>query len=232
MIVDFYKNIGESMTGLVERFRKSYSLDEKVKITYAGRLDPMAFGIVRILTHEDRFLREKMFSSDKIYQYKVIAGFQTDSFDYLGIVTNFSSYDPKIICSETTFFQPYPNFSSQKVKVGGKNMKAWEAYQKGIEFESKNKKITIHYNKLMKTDLIRGDDLLGIINRNIGFLQESHRFRVGDIVESWTSYIKEDEIYQLDTFEIKISSGGYVRTIANSFGGVAMDIERIEYIKN
>ena len=55
-------------------------------------------------------------------------------------------------------------------------------------------------------------------------------FRQQETLDTWKENIIEDNLYLIEDFETKISSGGYVRSIANSMGGVALDINRKEYI--
>ncbi len=41
--------------------------------------------------------------------------------------------------------------------------------------------------------------------------------------------IDREKLYLINYYETKISSGGYVRSIANNMGGVAFDICRVKY---
>ena len=56
------------------------------KVTYAGRLDPLAYGLVIILTDEDVHKRDEFTGKNKIYQFNVIHGIQTDTFDIMGMI--------------------------------------------------------------------------------------------------------------------------------------------------
>ena len=76
------------MQDTVNRFKFEYNLDKKEKVAFAGRLDPLAFGKIRLLTGEDIKKKDVEQSHDKIYSYYVIHGFQTDTYDILGLITN------------------------------------------------------------------------------------------------------------------------------------------------
>ena len=45
-VIIAYKNIGETPLECLERHRKERSIDKDIPMTYAGRLDPMAEGLM------------------------------------------------------------------------------------------------------------------------------------------------------------------------------------------
>lgn len=48
-IIPVYKKIGETPYQLVQKFRKKENISEELKIAYAGRLDPMAEGVILLV---------------------------------------------------------------------------------------------------------------------------------------------------------------------------------------
>ena len=54
-----YKNIGETPLECLERIRLEYGKPKDIPMTYAGRLDPMAEGLLIILVGDDCKDKEK-----------------------------------------------------------------------------------------------------------------------------------------------------------------------------
>ena len=229
MIVDFYKHIGESMTDIIIRFRQAYNLTPDVKVSFAGRLDPMAFGIVRLLTHEDKQLSKDICNYNKIYSYSVIHGIQTDTFDILGLITSNDTFNEKIYTTPITIQQVYPAYSSKTVDVDGKKVRLWDANKRNLTFtETPTKEVTIYWNKKTKEDtILTKQELIQMIYNKIDTV--NGKFRQDEIKAKWST-IPEDTYY-ISHYQTQLSSGGYVRSIAHSMNGTAFDICRESYIK-
>lgn len=240
MLINYYKEIGESMQDVINRFKKEYNLDSKEKVAFAGRLDPIAFGRIKLITGDDLKFKDEICNLNKIYTYTVLESFQTDTYDILGLITNCNqNYDEKLFEDFITFNQPYPSFSSKTVNIDGKMMRLWKAKKSGKLnklIEIPTKKVTIFYNRLIKRGEITGDDLFNLIQNRIDKVNGD--FRQKETLEMWKTKLdmligteKHNIKFKLNYYETLISSGGYVRSIANSMGGVAFDIFRKEYYK-
>jgi len=232
MIVDYIKKIGESMQDTVERFKLEYNLDKKEKVAFAGRLDPLAFGKIRLLTNEDIKKKDEEQSHDKIYSYSVIHGFQTDTYDILGLITNTNTVNNNlslIFDEERIIVQPYPPYSSKTVEIDNKMVRLWFATKNNLKIpELPTKDVKIYYNKKLGERMINGKSMFVMISDLINKVKGD--LRQQETLDTWKENIIEDNLYLIEDFETKISSGGYVRSIANSMGGVALDINRKEYI--
>ena len=79
------------MGELVIRFRKERGIHGKVKVTFAGRLDPLAYGEVILLTHADVYLKEKFTKKSKEYIVTLLFGLKTDTDDLLGVYNSESN---------------------------------------------------------------------------------------------------------------------------------------------
>ncbi len=230
MIVEYDKKIGESMQQIINRFKKEYNLNPKEKVAFAGRLDPIAFGKIKLLSGEDIKDKDKLCEQDKIYSYSVIESFQTDTYDVLGlIINNKLEYKQNIFSEPIDFAQPYPIFSSKTVNIDGKMMRLWDAAKnnklKSIEIPTKQ--VKIFYNKLKSQGEKTGAELFDLIQDRINKVDGD--FRQKETLEIWDKNINKEKLYRINHYETKISSGGYVRSIANNMGGVAFDINRIKY---
>lgn len=81
MIIPVYKPLGASSHQLAAAVGRA----RNEKATHTGTLDPMAEGVLVVLTGEDRFRKSQLSTTEKTYTFKMILGVQTDSHDLLGI---------------------------------------------------------------------------------------------------------------------------------------------------
>ena len=81
MILTGYKPIGISCGDFIKKFNFD-------KMAYVGRLDPMAHGLITILTDEDVKQMVVFMKRSKTYIFKFIIGINTDTDDVLGIHNN------------------------------------------------------------------------------------------------------------------------------------------------
>jgi len=231
MKVLYYKMIGESMQDIINRFKIEYNLEPNEKVAFAGRLDPIAHGNVIMLTGDDKKYMDMMCSHDKIYTYSVIESFKTDTYDIMGMILEKDTpYIENIISTETHICQPYPVYSSKTININGKMVRLWDAAKNNIiekHHMIPTKEITIYYNIKKNSETITGINLLALINDRINKVQGD--FRQKEILEKWNNIIEHDMIYNINHYMTKISSGGYVRSIANMMGSIAYDICRISY---
>ena len=65
-VVIYNKKYIETLSEMLERFRIQYPQYKESKLTYAGRLDPLAEGVMIILTDED--VHKKDLAEEKVKQ--------------------------------------------------------------------------------------------------------------------------------------------------------------------
>jgi tRNA pseudouridine55 synthase len=119
-----YKKKGETPLECLKRFKKENPEYAKEKMTYAGRLDPLAEGLLIVLIGEECKNKEKYLGFDKEYEVDILFGFSTDTYDVLGKVTGVSDTEKLSIEKVTDviqssvgkFTQKYPAFSSKTIK--------------------------------------------------------------------------------------------------------------------
>ncbi|MEK7105787.1 MAG: hypothetical protein AAB895_00330 [Patescibacteria group bacterium] len=105
-----YKNLGETPLECLERVRKEYGIATDIPMTYAGRLDPMAEGVMILLAGEECKNKEQYLGLDKTYEFEVLVGFQTDTYDLLGLVNT---------TSKEEFERSSDNTTSPEYKISG-----------------------------------------------------------------------------------------------------------------
>lgn len=225
-----HKKEGETPLEALGRFRLANNKTNKktiaIKMTYAGRLDPMASGLLILLAGEETKNKDKYLSLDKEYEFEVMFGFATDTYDILGKVVKknkkaiiLPNKDLKKIIEKNIkyfsgkFIQKYPMYSSKTVK--GKQL--FEYARAGEEVKAPEREVNVKSFKLLSSRTISSKRLLENITKRIKKVNGD--FRQKEILALWSRYLRNDTmIYPIFRFKVKCSSGTYVRGIANSLG--------------
>lgn len=228
-IIILNKKEGETPLEALNAFRKKNKEYEKVSMTYAGRLDPMASGLLLILAGDKTKEKEKYLSLDKEYEFSVIFGFQTDTYDILGKVINSSEKSQKDILPKKElkkstkenikhflgeYNQKYPKYSSKTVNGVPLFMYA----RSGEEVDIPSRKIHIKKFQLRGVKKISKDKLLLNIEKRIGKIKGD--FRQREILKLWRNTLKKNKqkVFYIAKFKINAGSGTYVRVIVNDLG--------------
>jgi len=227
-IILINKKEGETPLEALEAFRVKNHNYKDLPITYAGRLDPMASGVLILLAGEEAKAKEKYLALDKEYEFEILFGFATDTYDVLGKIE--SSARPclaekelsKLISTNLKYFtgkfiQKYPPYSSKTVK--GKPL--FEYARGDITVEAPEREVVVKMLKLIKIRKIKREKLLENIEKRINKVKGD--FRQKEILKLWRKELKSNLKTAPDTFsvaslKIKCGSGTYVRGIANSLG--------------
>lgn len=234
MIVEYTKQIGETMTDLLNRFKIEYNINNMTKVAFAGRLDPLAFGIVIILTDDDIYKKDTFCNYKKTYQCNMIEGITTDTFDIMGLINSsdlqfnniYNEIKDMEICME------YPLYSScNVVDINGVKRQSWYCAKNNISIKSVPTKDIILYSGIKLDSYNKSSIMLyNIIEERINMVQKK-TFRQDEILNRWKELLmKENKDYTISKWEFKISSGGYIRFLGNSMNGCCFDINRIEYL--
>jgi len=216
-----------------------------LKIGYAGRLDPMAEGLLLLLIGDENKKRKEYERLDKEYEFEVLLGVETDSYDALGIIEKVKGQNPKTkfeirnlnfeISQLLKSFigswdQPYPPYSA--ARVNGKPLYYWAREGRLDEIKIPSKQITISKIELLKITQVQFSDIYEEIIQRVQSVEGT--FRQKEIVAKWNKTI---QLYNNVTMKqlsctISCSSGTYVRSIAHSIGkalgvgGIAWHIKR------
>ena len=80
------KLLGSTPLEAINKFKKQNPAYKDEKIAYAGRLDPMAQGLLLLIIGDKENKKiNKHLKKDKEYHAQILLGIQTDSYDILGI---------------------------------------------------------------------------------------------------------------------------------------------------
>ncbi|MCC7469865.1 MAG: hypothetical protein IT284_01870 [Bacteroidetes bacterium] len=215
-VLKLYKNLGETPLECLERFRAENSEYADQKMTYAGRLDPMAEGLLVALVGEECKKKDDYLGLDKEYIFEVLFGFQSDSYDILGIPKNSEKKDFDIKNFVGKRIQEYPPYSSR----------TFEKARSGEEFEAPTKEVEIYSLEKIEEREISAGTALAEISRRVSLVKGD--FRQEEILNTWNDLLSgSSENFKVATFKVACSSGTYVRSIANEMSGLAYSIHRM-----
>lgn len=239
-ILQFHKKRYETPLEMLERLRVEQPELKHEKLSYLGRLDPLAHGVVLIAVGEANKDREKYLNLSKRYKVSFLFGVSTDSGDVLGVITD--THDQNIPKGEKIVKEilqlrgehtlPYPMYSSKTVQ--GKPLHEYAREGKEVRVPERNMEImSITCNE---TYTISGEELAQ------SGIEATERikgdFRQEAIRKTWEEFRR---MYQGKTFlvakaELAVSSGTYMRSLADllkeraGIPCVAYDIERAAYL--
>jgi len=226
--------IGESMNEMLNRFRMEYP--DCKKITYAGRLDPIAYGLVIILTDEDINRRDEICGNIKEYNFKLLKGFQTDTYDIMGMIMNDEMKNiENMLLEKKEYDMSYPPYSSVPIKehyLQDRKIFApyWYCTKNNLKVENiPTKKITLYDFNVRNLTIKTGEELLELIKLKINTVKKP-TFRQNEIIDIWEQKLNKEQCYEIYDCNIVLSSGGYVRSFGNMLNSVCFDIERVKYI--
>ena len=218
------KKEGETPLEALIKLRAKKKIDLGIKMTYAGRLDPMAKGLLLVLAGDEVRNKDKYLSLDKDYEFEILFGFKTDTYDILGKLNEAKhsecrKSDLEIKIKENLqqftgrFLQQYPLYSGKTVK--GK--KLFEYAREGKNITAPGREVKIKSLKFLKLREIGARNLLRNVERRIKKVKGD--FRQEEISRIWRKRLtKNQNTFYVASFKTTCSSGTYVRGIADSLG--------------
>jgi len=240
-VIYLNKKEGETPLEALENFRKKKKIYKDLPITYAGRLDPMASGLLLLLAGEKTKEKDSYLKLSKEYQFDILFGFSTDTHDILGKIISMDGQNInkkellKLMKQNLKNFsgkltQKYPVYSSKTVK--GKPLFMYA--RNGDAVEIPEREVYIKELKFLKLRSISNKNLLVNIKKRINKVNGD--FRQKEILKVWENNLsmKEKRNFFIASLKIKCGSGTYVRGIANSLGekmnipALAFSIKRIK----
>jgi len=210
-ILPFWQEIGTSVSIISKRVSEKL----KIKTSHTGTLDPLATGVVLVITGEDSQNKEKYIQEKKEYEFEIVLGFDTDTHDAMGLIQSIeSNFDANSIDKEKVakivkefegnLHQKYPDFSSKKIE--GKSL--WEYKRLGLPVPE----IFIHGEifsiKVLNIREVLSTDTVESIKDQIS--KVSGNFRQEDILQNYNS-AKFPDYFVLLKVQVVMSRGLYVR---------------------
>jgi tRNA pseudouridine55 synthase len=249
MIINLYKKRGETPLQAIERLKSTYlesggTADGELKIdelgdlsnapvTYLGRLDPMADGVLLVGVDNDaqQEARQKYMSLDKEYSFEVLFGFATDTYDCLGVVEAEDKEIPQIASDENLKeeyemrvrkvsqiyigerMQKYPKFSSKVLaNFDIESVRGGKVSEEDIP----ESRIIIYDIKFSGLETVSAKEIFGRLLSDIGKVKGD--FRQIKILGEWKERLvtrDPQQTYLLGKFHAHVSSGTYIRSLVN-----------------
>lgn len=230
-----YKNKGETPLDCIKKFKEKNEELRSLPITYAGRLDPLAEGVLVLLIGDECNKKDEYLMLSKEYEVEILFGFKTDTYDLMGKIITTSEVIFKTSSDEEPDYenfnislarilknfigkikQSYPPYSSRTVK--GKPLFMWARQGRLSEVEIPTHDVFIESIDLFGEDFITGESLLEKIKNDVSLVKGD--FRQNEIINCWEEVLrnKKEEKYKIIKLRIKCGSGVYVRVLANDIG--------------
>lgn len=224
-VLHVYKPIGVTPLQAIDRLRALFPKYSDKKIGYAGRLDPMAEGVLVLLVDEENRRRSFYEELEKDYSFSVLFGASTDTYDVMGEIVslclecgkeasrNIFQVVPEF-CGEVV--QKYPPYSSAVYR--GKPLYYWARKGK-LPKHLPSKKIFVHDISFVSSSALTLAEVVENVCKRIEGVKGD--FRQERIVRGWRALLdKESEksLVIVSNLTVTCSSGTYVRSIADALG--------------
>lgn len=215
-MIEVYKQLGETPLQCLNRLRlEQPNLRDEI-LSYAGRLDPMASGLMRVLVgREENQKRQLYLQVNKRYRLVGLLGFQTDSDDILGLVekTEVVEYQRDAWHAAFTHFSEYdqlPHFYSSP---------RLSARAHGKPDTPKARPVSTQLLTLAaKAHRQSTDATMSEIKNRLNRLTVDG-FRTDLIIQTWEETLR-DFPTEISLFEatLEVSSGCYIRQLMRDVG--------------
>ena len=227
------KKIGETPLQALERYRADSGIAKEVPLAYAGRLDPLASGTLLILIGDECKNQTAYHKLDKVYQFSVLFGVSSDTYDPLGRLA--FCHPPPIeistlrqICHnlQGTITLPYPPFSAKT--VNGKPLHTWALEGRLSEITIPVQTSKVYRLQLKKMRYMTAADIYKDALSRIDSIQKvtdpkkalGADFRRADVCADWEVFLKThgEEMFPIADLHCITSSGTYMRSLAQHLG--------------
>ena len=233
------KKIGETPLQATERLRREHNLPANLPMAYAGRLDPMAEGLLLVLCGDECKRQERYHGLDKIYEFDVLFGVSSDTGDVLGRLT----FSPTGDLSESDIKRasqaclgpitlPYPKFSAKTVQ--GKPLHTWTLEGKLKEIEIPRQSINVYKLRLDKLAIMSGKRIYELATKKIAALPPVRErkkalgkdFRRKEVKQDWKAFLLEYEHHQFTVgrFCCVCGPGTYMRSLSGLIAGKVNEV--------
>lgn len=215
-----YKALGQTPLEAI----KELGITEKVG--YAGRLDPMAEGLLLLLVGDENKKKHDYERLSKTYEFECLFGIETDSLDVLGLITHVVTSAQSVICRDAlekklSAFEgnvnlPYPIYSSKR--VNGKPLFYWARQNKLDQIVIPSKKVNISKLTLNSLNKHTGEEVFENAMEKVGLVKGD--FRQNEISKSWKSFLENysESEFLVAHITASVSSGTYIRSLCKEIG--------------
>lgn len=233
------KPVGKTPYQMVQALRRLRPELLGEKVGYAGRLDPMAEGLLILLIGEENKKRKLHEALSKTYDFTLLHGVATDTYDILGKITSAkrSSLVAKNIIEKYALefvgrqIVEYPPYSSAVFR--GKPLYYWARKGKLDTVKIPKREIEIFSLEIKKIRSMSVLELKRFVTTRINSVEGD--FRQKEILLGWEKFLRErTQDFQVVDLKMTCSSGTYVRSLCSELAkklgtvGIALSINRTQ----
>ncbi len=208
----------------IECIRDQYPDYANKKLSYAGRLDPMAEGLLILLIGDENKKREEYLQYTKVYSFSILCDVSSDTYDVMGRITPSPStshlhrdtLDTYLGDIKSLSHLPYPPYSSKT--VNGKPLHWYASNNLLSTITMPDKQISIKTLDLLSVDEVPNEVIYSSIQDRIQRVQGN--FRQMETLSDWNNFFtsKITPTMCLIHCKAEVSSGTYIRSIVNELG--------------
>ena len=202
-------------------FRAQRGIDASVKMAYAGRLDPLASGVLPILHGAQLANQEEYWYLPKEYEASLLLGIATDSYDLLGMPTVRDVPAPSVERITSTvrgmvgkIDLSVPVYSSHRLE--GKPLFAWARESEDGPAVVPVRRMTISQIDITGISDVSSADILEYAHTRIALVEGD--FRQDAIRGAWEAVLPAERFYPVVHLSMQCASGTYVRSVVNEIG--------------
>ncbi len=234
-VIPVYKELGDTPLETIKKLQAQYPILQNTPLSYAGRLDPLAEGVLLILSGNFNTKRQEYLSLPKTYTVQVLFGVGTDTGDVLGLITKASNaiIDTTVLPLVTGQFvgeytDKYPMYSSKT--VDGVPLFEWARSGKIHEISIPTYTSEIYSIECGDVKVCDVQNLQNDIHKKIDLVKGD--FRQAEIKESWNDFLEQKPSLYTASITVSCASGVYMRglveRIADALGSyaIALHIQR------
>ena len=104
------KKRGQTPLDCINELKKADQKLVHLPMTYAGRLDPLAEGLLVILIGDECLKKDEYLKLSKEYEVEILFGFATDTYDVMGKVIKYETQSENQAKSKVVFETVWPSF--------------------------------------------------------------------------------------------------------------------------
>lgn len=219
-ILNLYKPMSWTPLQVIEAYKQLHPDQVDVPMVYAGRLDPMASGVLPVLSGEERHQLPAHLLGTKTYQATVLFGFVSDTHDILGRIgatsrpVDVEEAHEALVRLKGVRTLPLPAYSAYKVQ--GNPLHWWVREGKLDEIE-----IPVRDMEVLKVSEIAfegrlSDGLLQEVVERVSVVEGD--FRQDKVLADWRELLQQNAPLMTATLTLDVTSGTYVRAIVHALG--------------
>lgn len=215
------KPLGATPLQTLDVLRVARSIPPSVKLSYAGRLDPLATGLMPVLYGDMLTRQEEYWYLAKQYEASVLLGIESDSYDLLGLsrASVAPTPDPERVTATVRGLVgkidlSVPIYSSHRVE--GKALFAWARSVQDGPPAVPVRRMTVSQIDVSGMTEISSEQLRDLVAERIGLVRGD--FRQQEALGCWGETLHGERYFPLVHLNIRCGSGTYIRSLAHEIG--------------